>query len=109
MKIFFCITFIISFLSVNTYAQQKDCSQFKRLSKDYLKCITENLKSKSDNVGVTEKVSDFKKSNSISEFLSKDKKDKNKAKKKKFDLKKSVKNFKSSKTIEEAVKKNNND
>tara|TARA_B100001093_G_scaffold63994_1_gene53893 strand:+ start:875 stop:1207 length:333 start_codon:yes stop_codon:yes gene_type:complete len=110
MKIFFCIIFIVLFSSVNTYAQQKDCSKLKKLSKDYLKCSKDNFKSKSDSVGITEKVTNFKESSTISEFISKDNKDKNKTKKKKkFNLKKSIENFKTSKTIEEAIKKDNND
>jgi hypothetical protein len=85
------------------FAELQDCSQFKKLSKDYLKCTKDNLKFKSDEAGITKKVKDFKESKTLADFLSKDKKVTEKEnqveKKKKIDWKESTENLKSSKSI----------
>ena len=61
------------FFNSNVYAELQDCNQFKKLSKDYLICTKDNLKIKSADMGITEKLDDFKNSKSMSEFLSKQK------------------------------------
>ena len=64
--------FIIMFLFINySHAEIQDCSKFKRLSKDYLKCNKNNLKYKSDKSGVTEKIMNFKSSKTLTEFFKK--------------------------------------
>ena len=73
MKILFFTFFAFIFLNTNVIAELKDCSQFKKLSKDYLICTKDNLKIKSADMGITDKVKDFKDSKSMSEFLSKQK------------------------------------
>jgi len=51
MKIKFIIILVISLFGSNLYAdEKKDCSVFKKLSKDYLKCKTSNLKKGTKNV-----------------------------------------------------------
>ena len=110
MKILFFTFFAFIFLNTNVIAELKDCSQFKKLSKDYLICTKDNLKFKSDEAGITKKTEDFKESKTLSEFLNKDKKvtekDDQVETEKKIDWKESTENFKSSKTIEEVIKKN---
>ncbi len=51
MKIKFLIILMISLFGLNLYAAEKqDCSVFKKLSKDYLKCKTSNLKKGTKNI-----------------------------------------------------------
>src|SRR6056300_497739 len=110
MKILFIGIFTFIFFNTQVFAELQDCSQFKKLSKDYLKCTKDNLKFKSDEVGITKKAKDFQESKTLSEFLNKDKKvtekDDQVETEKKIDWKESTENFKSSKTIEEVLKKN---
>ena len=73
MKILLISFFAFVFFDSNVYAELKDCNQFKKLSKDYLICTKDNLKIKSADMGITDKVKDFKDSKSMSEFLSKQK------------------------------------
>ena len=74
MKNFLIYFFSILLLNLNATAELQDCSQYKKLSKDYLKCTKDNLKFKSDEAGITKKTEDFKESKTLSEFLNKDKK-----------------------------------
>ena len=110
MKNFLIYFFSILLLNLNATAELQDCSQYKKLSKNYLKCTKDNLKFKSDEAGITKKTEDFKESKTLSEFLNKDKKvtekDDQVETEKKIDWKESTENFKSSKTIEEVIKKN---
>ena len=111
MKILFIGIFTFIFFNTYLFAELQDCSQFKKLSKDYLKCTKDNLKFKSDEAGVTQKANDFKESETLLDFLNKDKKVTEKENQtikenKEIDWKKSTENFKSSKTIEEFIKKN---
>ena len=62
------------FSSINAFAELQDCSQIKKLSKEYLKCTKDNLKYKSDEVGITSKLKKFKESKSLKEFITKEKK-----------------------------------
>ena len=55
------------------YAEMEDCSKFNKLSKEYLKCTKDNLKYKSDESGLTNKVKNFKSSKTLSEFFKKNK------------------------------------
>ena len=51
MKIKFLIILVISLFSSNLYAaEKKDCSAFKKLSKDYLKCKASNLKKGTESI-----------------------------------------------------------
>ena len=61
------------FSSINAFAELQDCSQIKKLSKEYLKCAKDNLKHKSDEVGITSKLKKFKESKSLKEFITKEK------------------------------------
>tara|TARA_X000001036_G_C20402512_1_gene693396 strand:- start:302 stop:526 length:225 start_codon:yes stop_codon:yes gene_type:complete len=62
------------FSSINAFAELQDCSQIKKLSKEYLKCAKDNLKHKSDEAGITSKLKKFKESKSLKEFITKEKK-----------------------------------
>ena len=61
------------FSSINAFAELQDCSQIKKLSKEYLKCAKDNLKHKSDEAGITSKLKKFKESKSLKELLVKEK------------------------------------
>tara|TARA_A100000164_G_scaffold117212_1_gene103369 strand:+ start:350 stop:577 length:228 start_codon:yes stop_codon:yes gene_type:complete len=67
---------IIFVLITNTpaFSEMEDCNIYKIMSKDYLKCQKDNLKHKSEEKGITEGVSNFKSSKTLSEFLKKNKK-----------------------------------
>ena len=73
MKILFFTFFAFIFLNTNVIAELKDCSQFKKLSKDYLVCTKNNLKIKSENLRMNENIKDFKESKTLAEFFSKKK------------------------------------
>ena len=71
---FFWIIFIYLFILISfTKADIKDCSEFSKLSKEYLKCTKNNLKQKSDDTGLTNKLKNFKSSKTLSEFFKKNK------------------------------------
>ena len=65
---------IISFILISiASAEIKDCSEFDKLSKMYLKCTKDNLKHKSDKSGLTKKLDNFKSSKTLTEFFKKNK------------------------------------
>tara|TARA_B100001093_G_C26086906_1_gene701074 strand:- start:245 stop:472 length:228 start_codon:yes stop_codon:yes gene_type:complete len=70
---FILISIFILITSLN--AETKDCSEFSKLSKEYLKCTKDNLKYKSDESGLTNKVENFKSSKTLKEFFQKNKDD----------------------------------
>ena len=72
-KIIILVIFVL-LSNTSAFSEIEDCKIFKKLSKDYLKCQKNNLKQKSDEKGITEGVSNFKSSKTISEFLKKNKK-----------------------------------
>ena len=58
---FFLTILIYSFILISfAKADIKDCSEFSKLSKEYLKCTKNNLKQKSDDTGLTNKLKNFK-------------------------------------------------
>ena len=69
MKKFLTTIIIFLFSTVCTFAELQDCSQIKKLSKEYLKCTKDNLKYKSDEVGITKKLKKFKESKTLKEFF----------------------------------------
>ena len=73
MKKLLITIIIFLFTSVSTFAGLQDCSQIKKLSKEYLKCTKDNLKYKSDETGISTKLEKFKKSKSLKEFFFKEK------------------------------------
>ena len=73
MKILFFTFFAFIFLNTNVIAELKDCSQFKKLSKDYLMCKKDNLKFRIDDKGIAKSTKDFKESKTLAEFFSKKK------------------------------------
>jgi hypothetical protein len=75
MKILFFTFFAFIFLNTYVIAELKDCSQFKKLSKDYLICTKDNLKFKGEDTTISEKVKDFSESKTLADFFFK-KKDK---------------------------------
>ena len=71
MKFFSIIlTFLFFFLST-AFSEIEDCSEFNKLSKEYLKCTKSNLKQKSNDSGLTNKVENFKSSKTLTEFFRK--------------------------------------
>ena len=65
---------ILSFILISfANAEIKDCSEFDKLSKMYLKCTKDNLKHKSDKSGLTKKLDNFKSSKTLTEFFKKNK------------------------------------
>tara|TARA_A100000164_G_scaffold351690_1_gene356664 strand:- start:4775 stop:5005 length:231 start_codon:yes stop_codon:yes gene_type:complete len=73
MKKFSVTSIFIIFLISIVNAEIKDCSEFNKLSKEYLKCTKDNLKHKSDKSGLTSKVEKFKASKTLNEFFKKNK------------------------------------
>ena len=73
MKKILITILLFLFTSINSFAELQDCSQIKKLSKEYLQCTKDNLKHKSDEVGITSKLKKFKESKSLKEFLTKEK------------------------------------
>ena len=71
MKKFLTTIIIFLFSTVSTFAELQDCSKVKKLSKEYLKCTKDNLKYKSDEVGITKKLKKFKESKTLKEFFTK--------------------------------------
>ena len=71
---FFLTTLIYLLVSVSfTKADIKDCSEFSKLSTEYIKCTKDNLKQKSNDSGLTNKVENFKSSKTLTEFFKKNK------------------------------------
>ena len=73
MKNISIISILMLILISVVNAEIKDCSEFDKLSKMYLKCTKDNLKYKSEKSGLTKKLENFKSSKTITEFLKKDK------------------------------------
>ena len=74
MKKNFLLATLILFINTTiTFSEIQDCNQFDKLSKEYLKCQKDNLLYKSEESGLTENVSNFKSSKTLSEFLKKNK------------------------------------
>ena len=48
----FILTLFILLLSSNISFANEKCSSFKKLSKDYIKCISSKIKKKTSNVGL---------------------------------------------------------
>ena len=71
---FFLTILIYSFILISfAKADIKDCSEFSKLSKEYLECTKNNLKQKSDDTGLTNKLKNFKSSKTLTEFFKKNK------------------------------------
>ena len=74
MKKNFISSLLILFFSTSIgLSEIQDCNKFDKLSKEYLKCQKDNLLYKSEESGLTENVSNFKSSKTLSEFLKKNK------------------------------------
>ena len=73
MKKFSIISIFVIFLISIVNAEEKDCSEFNKLSKEYIKCTKDNLKLKSDKSGLTSKIENFKSSKTLTEFFKKNK------------------------------------
>ena len=74
MKKNFLLVVLILFFNTNiAFSEIQDCNKFDKLSKEYLKCQKDNLLYKSEESGLTENVSNFKSSKTLSEFLKKNK------------------------------------
>ena len=69
MKILFFTFFAFIFLNTNVIAELKDCSQFKKLSKDYLMCKKDNLKFRIDDKGIAKTTKDFSESKTLADFF----------------------------------------
>ncbi len=84
-NIIYIIYFLTFVLISNVNADQKDCSELDKLSKDYTKCVTEKAKNKGKEI--KEKVTSEDTKNKLSNFGKK--------------LKKGFIKFKNSKTLKE--------
>ena len=74
MKKNFLLVVLILFFNTNiAFSEIQDCNKFDKLSKEYLKCQKDNLLYKSKESGLTENMSNFKSSKTLSEFLKKKK------------------------------------
>ena len=73
MKFFSTILIYLFILTSSTKAEIKDCSEFSKLSKEYIKCTKDNLKKKSNDSGLTNKLKNFKSSKTLTEFFKKNK------------------------------------
>ena len=72
MKKILITILLFLFTSINAFAELQDCSQIKKLSKEYLKCTKDNLEYKSDEIGITKKLKKFKESKTLKEFFTKE-------------------------------------
>tara|TARA_B100000945_G_C20339280_1_gene576517 strand:+ start:966 stop:1178 length:213 start_codon:yes stop_codon:yes gene_type:complete len=70
MKKIFIILFIFSFYSTNVYSET-DCSKIKKLSKEYLNCLTKKSKEKTTDLGLD--TSNIKEKKYISDWFKKKK------------------------------------
>ena len=63
---------VLTFLLI-TYSKAgiQDCSEFKKISKNYLECTKNNLKYRSEETGFTEKVINFGSSKTLTGFFKK--------------------------------------
>ena len=73
MKFFSTILIYLFILTSSTKAEIKDFSEFSKLSKEYIKCTKDNLKKKSNDSGLTNKLKNFKSSKTLTEFFKKNK------------------------------------
>ena len=73
MKFFLNILIYLFILSSFAKADIKDCSKLSKISKEYLKCTKDNIKQKSDESGLTNKLENFKSSKTLTEFFKKNK------------------------------------
>ena len=73
MKKILITVILMLFFSQNTFAELQDCSQIKKLTKEYFECTKSNLKYKSEKIGITTKLKKFKESKSLKELLIKEK------------------------------------
>ena len=63
---------VLTFLLIAySKAEIQDCSEFKKISKNYLECTKNNLKYKSEETGITEKVKNFGSSKTLTGFFKK--------------------------------------
>ena len=72
MKKILITIILFLFTSINAFAELQDCSQIKKLSKEYLICTKDNLKHKSEELGITSKLKKFKESKTLKEFITKE-------------------------------------
>ena len=70
MKKILLLVFILT-LTTNYAHSSDDCNQYKKLSKDYLKCIAGKLKDKSSGVGLD--TANIKEKKTISDWFKKKK------------------------------------
>ena len=65
----FLYILIFTLISINVLAEEKKCSKFDKLTKDYAKCIADKSKSKVDQslkkVGLKQKINKFKNSKTL--------------------------------------------
>ena len=59
MKILSSILFVLFFFTISVKSEEKTCAEMKKLSKEFIKCSTVNIKEKT-----IEKASDLKKNTS---------------------------------------------
>tara|TARA_Y100000590_G_C15210823_1_gene822426 strand:- start:173 stop:421 length:249 start_codon:yes stop_codon:yes gene_type:complete len=70
MKKIIAYIFVLTFIySIDSYSDEKDCSSFDKLSKDYAKCLTD--KSKKQGSKIKKKINDKIKKSGIKEKFKK--------------------------------------
>ena len=93
MRLLFSITILYFSLINQSFSENKDCSEFDKLSKEYAKCTSEIIKKKSSEL----------KGKTVTKLEGA------KSKIKKFELKKKLKLFKESKSHQEFMEKMKNE
>ena len=93
MRLLLSITILYLSLINQSYSENKDCSKFDKLSKEYAKCTSEIIKKKSSEL----------KGKTVTKLEGA------KSKIKKFELKKKLKLFKESKSHQEFMEKMKNE
>ncbi len=70
-KIILTISYLL-FLNISfVFAEIKDCNEYNKLSKEFLKCQRDNLKSKTDETTIGKGINKFKSSKTLSDLFKK--------------------------------------
>ena len=70
-KIIIILLSIIALSTTTAFSEIKDCNKLKKLSKDYIKCQKDNLKSKSDETTIGKGINKFKSSKTLADLIKK--------------------------------------
>ncbi len=70
-KIILTTNFLLFLIIGYAFAEIKDCNEFNKLSKEFLKCQKDNLKFKTDKTTIGKGINKFKSSKTLSDLFKK--------------------------------------